>query len=159
MVDWNLVREWLQALTAPMIAVVGAWIAYRQWRTNALKVKLDLYDRRLRVFERLRAFLSEIMRDADVTTESASRFRAETIDAAFLFGPEIDEYLQTVFRRALDLSVANARYRAYLDGSRPPDHDHLKNTDRMDEALRWLTDQPELAMKKFSRYLDFSEAR
>ena len=152
-IDWAEVRQWLQALAVPSVALLAAWIAYRQWRTNALKIKLDLYDRRLRIFEELREFLSKIARDGAIDMRDASIFRSRTMDATFLFGQDVDDYLDRVFRSALDLGLYNTRHRAHLEGSGDPNYDHADNVEKMGAALTWLTEQFEPARDLFGRYL------
>jgi len=48
------------ALLTPVIAGVVAYIAYQQHKTNRDRLRLDLYDRRLKVFEGLMVLLSII---------------------------------------------------------------------------------------------------
>ena len=39
------------ALLTPTIASIGAYIAWQQWKAYNLKLKLDRYDRRVRIYE------------------------------------------------------------------------------------------------------------
>jgi hypothetical protein len=50
----NAQATWLQYLTAlltPLVAALGIWIAFNQWKTARMKLKLDLFDKRLAVYE------------------------------------------------------------------------------------------------------------
>jgi hypothetical protein len=53
-----------------IVAVVGAFIAYFQWRTAHQRVVLDLFDRRLRVFEDVEAAVKNVFASTDVTKET-----------------------------------------------------------------------------------------
>jgi len=44
----NAIQE-LGSLLTSLIAIMMAYIAYQQWRTNKDKLKMDLYDRRYNI--------------------------------------------------------------------------------------------------------------
>jgi endonuclease V-like protein UPF0215 family len=56
--------ELSKALLTPVIAIVATYIAWQQWKTNALKLHLDRYDRRLKIYQEVKKILSIIIRDA-----------------------------------------------------------------------------------------------
>jgi hypothetical protein len=83
----------LKALLTPLIAIVATYIAWQQWQTNQQKLKLDRYDRRLRVYEEVIRILSIIFRDAKASRGDFLKFRTSVSEADFLFGPEIPQYM------------------------------------------------------------------
>jgi len=91
------------ALT-PLIAVVTAYIAWQQWKTNQQRLVFDRYDRRLRVYEEVRRILSIITRAANVSVEELLRFRTSVSEADFLFGPEITAYIDAIYKHGVALS-------------------------------------------------------
>jgi hypothetical protein len=66
-----------------IVAVVA--IAWQQWRVAADKLRLDLFDRRCRVYEATRKFLSLMSREAEFTDAEYTDFRVATWDAQFFF--------------------------------------------------------------------------
>ena len=56
-----------KGLLTPLIAIMASYIAWQQWQTNKQKLKLEKYDRRLRVYEQVREILSIILINADVS--------------------------------------------------------------------------------------------
>jgi len=80
--------ELSKAFLTPLIAIITAYIAYQQWKTNQLKLHLDRYDRRLKVYEEVRKILSIIVRDAKANFVDLLEFRRAVSEADFLFGPE-----------------------------------------------------------------------
>jgi hypothetical protein len=155
-VDWNLIVEISKAFLTPVIAVVATYVAWQQWKTNALKVKLDRYDRRVRVYEEVKKMLSIVMRDADIDAGELLAFRSSTAEAGFLFGPEILKYIDELYRRGSRLSVANKQYRANLDRVNPG-YDHQKVTDVINQEIAWLSEQFIPARDIFKPYLDISQ--
>jgi hypothetical protein len=150
-----LLIQILQALLTPAIGLFAAFIAWQQWKTNKQKLRLDKYERRMRVYEEVKKILSIVLRDAGGTTDDLLRFRTSVSDADFLFGPEVPKYLDQIYERGLKLWGCNEQYRNRDE--RPPDYDHKKLVSEMHVELRWLVNQFEPAKVMFKKYLDLSE--
>ena len=145
-----------KALLTPVIAIVATYIAWQQWKTNQQKLKLEKYDRRLHVYEEVKKILSIILRDATASTEDLLKFRTSVSEADFLFGTEIIEYIDEIYKRGLSLWRWNQEYRDYTQ-AKPEGYDHNKVVDEMHKELTWLTEQFEPAKEKFRKYLDLSK--
>jgi hypothetical protein len=78
-------------------------IAALQWRVADNKLRLDLFDRRYKVYDAAKTFLIAIGRDATFTTAQLFEFNAGTSDAEFLFESDVVEYLGQIRKCALDL--------------------------------------------------------
>lgn len=126
--------ELLKALLTPLIAIVAAYIAWQQWKTNQQKLNLERYSRRLRVYEEVRKILSIILRDTKVSTEDLLKFRTTVSEADFLFGPEIPAYIDEIYRRGLRLWRWNQEYRDYTQ-AQPEGYDHNKVVDEMHNCI------------------------
>ena len=85
--------QYLQALTVPAIAALGLLIAVLQWVTAHQKVVLDLFERRMTIFEELRKALAPVVTHGKVTDDDAANFWRARDRARFLFGPEVTNYL------------------------------------------------------------------
>lgn len=95
----------LQALLTPVIAFAVGIIAYMQWKTAHEKVMLDLFERRLRVVERVREFQG-LMEQKGLRQDMIDlvKFHQVRHDAQFLFGPEVVDYLRKLHETAIDMS-------------------------------------------------------
>jgi hypothetical protein len=144
------------ALLTPLIAIVAAYVAYQQWQTNRMKLVLDRYDRRLRIYEEVRKTLSITMRDGGAGTDDLLKFRTSVSEADFLFGPEIVTYIDEIYTRGLNLWRCNTEYRDYTQ-EQPAGYDHKKLVEEKYKELRWSTAQFEPAKEKFKKYLDISK--
>jgi hypothetical protein len=51
------------ALLTPVIAIIATYIAYQQYRANQLKLRHELYDRRLLLYNAVAEFLAHIVRE------------------------------------------------------------------------------------------------
>jgi hypothetical protein len=108
---WQTVVNIFSALLTPVIAIIATYIAWQQWKANELKLRMERYERRLRIYQDVIKMLSLIMRDADAKIEDLMTFRANTAEAIFLFGPEIQKYIDEIFSQGLKLRTANVQYR------------------------------------------------
>ena len=152
----DVVVEISKALLTPLIAVVATYIAWQQWKTNKQKLVLDRYDRRLRVYEEVMKILSIILRDANASYDDLLKFRTAVSEADFLFGPEVMEYIDQIYKRGVKLHYWNGEYRDATQQV-PAGYDHNKVVNGMHAELDWFVDQFEPAKKMFKKYLDISE--
>jgi hypothetical protein len=150
----SLAVWYFQGLLTPVIAGIAIYIAWQQWKTNRQKLKLDLYDRRLKVFERVREILAMMY-----TTVSDDKRLFEllsgTRDAEFLFGVEIKDYIEEVYRRASTLSATNKQLRAILETA--PAELRKKLADVESEQVKWAFEQTRVVADKFKQYINLSK--
>ena len=76
------------------IAVVV--IAWRQWRVARNKLRLDLFDRRYKVYEATVKFLRESVQDNAHIDLHLSVFNDETSNAEFLFDTDVVNHLEKI---------------------------------------------------------------
>jgi hypothetical protein len=77
---------YLQGSLTLVIAVITVHIARQQWKTNAQKIKLDLFERRFRVFEARRGTIGQ-MYTSGVKDKELVEFLTKTVEAGFLLVP------------------------------------------------------------------------
>jgi hypothetical protein len=148
-----------QGLMTPLIAVVAVYIAYQQWQTNRLKLVLDRYELRRKIYWRVREFLNLAVADFQPSPLEVTKFWIDIGDVHFLFGPEIPEYTTELGRRALESWRLHSEYRDSTQGPPPPDYDHVKLVKEMHAVETWLVGQGDVVLAKFRRYLDVSGER
>jgi len=156
MTTFEIVLEISKGLLTPTIGAVGVYIAWQQQKSNQLRLKLDRYDRRLAIYVEVKKILSIIARDAAVSTEELLKFISSVAEADFLFGPEISQYVDEIYRRGLNLWRRNTEYKERAQ-ARSAQYDHDKVVSEMNRELEWLTEQFEPAKQRFRKYLDISD--
>ena len=144
---------YLQGLLAPVIAILATYIAYQQWQTNAKKSKLDLFDRRFRVFEETRKILGMIY-TSGVSDEQLLRFTTETAEADFLFGPEIREYMDEIYRRVTNHSSAKKQMSVSWQA---PVEVRAKLAETIAKEVTWALNETRMVAEKFKGDLDISK--
>lgn len=93
------------SLLTPLIAITAAYIAYQQWRTNKDKLKMDLYERRFKVFTFTREFLLYSLEGEGRDSKKMRQFDALIVESHFLFNDEIPTFLCMVWEKAKELDI------------------------------------------------------
>ena len=147
--------DWLKAAQVLATAVIGfgtlaiggiaLTIQRQQANTNRLQYRLALFERRMKVFDSTMDLIAVVLRDAKVELPRAFQFLRETRDRELLFGPEIKDYLDEVYRKSVDLHTIDAV-------SRPED------IPKRTELLDWFSGQSAVATRKFLKYPNFRES-
>lgn len=96
----------LSGLLTPVIAIVVAWIAYQQWRTARTRLNLDLFEKRMDVYDRTFGNAALIIRKGTHLPEAKSEFFQAWRSSQFLFGPEVSRELEEVVNALFALERA-----------------------------------------------------
>ena len=140
---------YLAALLTPTVAVLGSFIAYRQWRLAQNKLKLDLFDRRFSVYEAARTLLASIMTSGKAKDEEVFKFMVATREAKWLLNASVAEYLdKQLYNKAIVLQTLTSELEGVGVGEV-----RTKNVHAQAEIKRWFMAQYEVLDKKFAPYL------
>ncbi len=143
----ELIIEISKALLTPLIAIIAAYVAWQQLKTNRRKLKLDLFDRRYVVVEKIGEFIGSIVTSGTVREGKETQFLVDTKSVTYLFYAEISDFVSEAHRQAVALHALEAQFTG-LTGN-----DRASNLESQKEIKEWfiksLTGLPTL----FSRYL------
>ncbi len=143
------------ALLTALTALLALWIAYHQYRTNRSKLRLDLYERRFRVFDAVRDLLAIVGRDGALELKDVQGFVAGTSEATFLFGADIVAYIEELRLKAADLRRV---HRTLANTALPVGAERSQAATEDAALITWFAEQFEESKKRFARYLDFRRA-
>lgn len=129
--------ELSKELLTPVIAVLTIFIAYQQWRTNQQKLKLDCYDRRLKVYESAKCIIIASLNEA-TTIKDIIEFNMVIAGADFLFKQDIIDYLKELSKHCNNLRQYNKEY---------PGQEAI---DGMHAESLWLLEQLDNLKNKFT---------
>jgi len=94
----------LQALLTPVIGVTVAGIAYMQWTTAHNRLILDLFEKRMAVYQDVDALLRHVMQKGPkVEMKRMSEFHSVRHQAKLLYGPEISDWLKAWHETLIDM--------------------------------------------------------
>jgi hypothetical protein len=142
----------ISALGAPIIALLvggfGVFIARRQWLTAQNRLKLDLFDRRLPVYEQTRELLARRMALARVDDKEITEFAIKMRIAKWLFNPAMADYLQEIAKKTSEINFIQSELDEVLDEAR-----RRELLSKQRERKEWLDDQ--LYKKIDGRFAEF----
>ncbi len=145
-------RDWIDIFTAlltPTIAVLGAYIAWQQWRTNRNKLKIDLFDKRHQVFENIKKFIASILTSGRVEDGADIQFLRDTKSARFLFEDNTDilNLVDEIYKKAVALDTLQKTEKGSSDEALE------KNLDKQSEIKEWYIAQLRNIDEAFKEYL------
>jgi hypothetical protein len=145
-------RDWidiLAALLTPTIAILGAYIAWQQWRTNRNKLKLDLFDKRFQVFENIKKFIASILTSGRVEDGTEFQFLRDTKSVRFLFQDDatILNLIDEIYKKAIKLHTLERTER----GSSGQTLEN--NLNKQNEIKEWYQNQLHTIDEIFKKYL------
>lgn len=155
----SLIDILLRGIGPLILAAIASYIAYQQYRTNLQKLKLDLYDRRLRIFDSI-VELGLIVSMLTVNNENESlinqlkKVKAYQNEAYFLLGEKINTEIDRLCKKAEDLIVTKETIRlceekaknrvleieqAYKQVKTPLDFEDLERAEKI--KINWESSQ------------------
>jgi hypothetical protein len=147
--------EILAAALTPLLAIVAAYIAYQQYRTARHKLRLELYDRRFKVYSAVTACLRGIASAKNLPPEELNELitslHAQAAEAAFLFGPEVRQFIGEISVKAARLSVVRPLSTAPM----ARESESMRASDEIGDILDWIVQRIQTAESVFVPYLSF----
>lgn len=141
---------WFSGIGQVVVGVAVACIAWQQHKTAKDKVRLDLFEKRFAVY---RALIDKV-RDPDAESEYGKQIHdtywEKLQQARFLFGDDVNNYLQEVWGKSIKLSA--------ISRSAPEkEPEHLQWVNAVTELRGWFYPQidSEAVIELFSPYLNF----
>ena len=153
MVEAKEVIALLSGALTPLIAMIAAYIAWQQHRTNRSKLRLDLFDRRYAVYSGLTEFLGVVVGTPNFSVNQLATFNVSTANAAFLFGDDIKAYLASVREKALRLRLLQVQ----LAGAQGTQAERDAWAEEDHSLLLWFTQQFDLSRTTFAPYISFAD--
>jgi hypothetical protein len=92
--------QWATFVIAALGAGFGGLIAYRQWRTAQTRLRIDLFERRLDVYEAVMYFAGSVLNYSKFVDDADKTFLNKTRSARWLFGKEFADFLMERFYKA-----------------------------------------------------------
>jgi hypothetical protein len=142
------------SIVAAFISIATATVAIMQWRLAKDKLRLDLFEKRYRVYEVAMTYLSAVVSLADVRNDDLHNYNRGTTDAVFLFGPEISDYIKKLRHRTLQMQLYQKTFAPLPVGT-----ERSALVQQHTDELIWLSDQLLELPLIFERYLGFGKSR
>jgi hypothetical protein len=145
--------EIINYLLTTFIALIAVYIAYQQYKVNRDKYKFELYEKRYKVYLGIAELLQYIVSKDDLEFEQIFIFEAKTNEGVFLFGVDINTFLNEIRTRAYDFQLAHHRLSSTRSDNPAVGEEKEKYLKKKTELLLWFNEQRKITAVKFSKYL------
>ena len=142
----------LSALLTPVIAVITTAILFMQHRIERQMWRLALFDKRYPVFLSAMSFIAAIVSQGTATDKDLSEFLRESKDRDLLFGNEVKEHLETLFKKGVDLMTHHKQMEPL-----PVGDERSKHASAICDLLLWFGDQYQATREVFYAYIKIDQ--
>lgn len=141
----------LSALLTPVIAVVTTYIMIQQYRLEKRNYSFQLSEERHIIYTSVMNFISKVVQDANASREDIGKFIRETKDVNIFFEEEVSDYIDTLYKKAIELNHCNKM----IESGKLESKKHKEYCDKDFEISLWFNDQFKDAKNIFLDYLNF----
>jgi hypothetical protein len=149
--SWDGFKDFVaifSAVATVVIAIVAAYIAHKQTETGKRQLKIDTFDKRFEVFDATRIFLSQVL-GGNIEREQLFAFIQKKQTSSFIFGDDINKYLDEIYEKAVRYYGITKKMRA----ASPSNKDYFDLMEKNDDLMDWFLKQDKIMRDKFSVYL------
>lgn len=143
------IAQFVSTAVTPIVAIALVRLAYKQHKANDLKIRADLYDRRMAIFNAVTDLIAAAAGGAALEFDQLRIFLQKTRESYFLFGQEIPDYLDQLYRAGVDFRQQNKKLASNL----PVGQERSALAEANGELAKWFSDQFDISQKKFAPYL------
>jgi hypothetical protein len=151
----NIEPHWtsyISVFLVPIIAFIGISIAYRQSKTAQNKLKFELFEKRLEVYNSCTDFITNVMGKGNCTDKDLIEFRYKTKSARWLFDKKLYKYLNDeLYSKTIDLQCIHSELKDI-----PRSEERSKKVQEQSDIKKWLLNQYDILDEKFSPYLELT---
>jgi hypothetical protein len=133
-------KEFVLPVATFFLSVAVGVVAWLQWHVARTKLRLDLFDRRYKIYEATRTFLKLILRGTALSESELAEADLAFSEAVFLFGSDVSEFLREIREQARHL---------------PYD----RSGEAVHQRIAWMNKQLTAMREVFGRYLGFGQVK
>jgi hypothetical protein len=154
----DLILRIISTAATVTIGVAASFLAYQQFKISKSKLKFDLYEKRLELFNRLRDYASEVAMtnpDWNETLDNAGKFYRDTIQCRFFFDKDVSDYFNVIYENGKELSRAKQE----LERPSLTDEQQREAKKKIASLKSWFFDQGDEMFEVFKHDLSIKSLR
>lgn len=143
-------KDWIDVLSAlltPIIAIVAIAIGFLQWHINRSRLKNDLFNRRIELYEIITNYITDCLIHSEKTHGKEIKFLRDTKHARFIFNKKIASFVDEIYEKSVDLNFCHRREQQ-LEG--PSLKKVLENEKQI---TKWFRNELRNIQLKFEKFL------
>lgn len=143
-------KSWIAVLTAlltPMIAIAGIGIGITQTWINKKRLQHELFEKRIKLYEVITTHIANGVCAGTFSYEEATVFLRDTKHARFIFGKDIADFVNEIYKKSTYLTLLNRREEK-LEGAQ------LERTiEQQRRVFEWFQEELNNIQNRFDKYL------
>jgi hypothetical protein len=152
-VVWLLSQPWIRAASnLILISIFGLTllaVVYWQYRTSRNQLRLDIFDRRLPVFEAAMKLAGTIASKGDISREEVQEFAIASRSVRFLFNQKLQDYCDELHEAALLVWAGRQKSQ-----ETPLTDEEATRSETITERVLWFNEQLSNGIpKRFTPFL------
>lgn len=165
--SWFIVNaNWLVPLIiTALFSILNIILVVMNLKMVKSQVKLQndvfcyqLFERRMGVYTSIQKALVKVMQEAAVSVQLISEFSRSTRDASFLFGDDVSEKIDLIYKLIIELSTVSSKI-SYNIQMQNTASNHEKLCDRESELLKEISEIEQHLNETFEPYISFKDYR
>ena len=149
---------WFQILSGTVtlvLAILTTTFIYKQHKLEKSNFKIEAYDRRIKIYDAIKMFISEIQTIGTTDDEKLTRLLQQTRQAIFLFeDDQIPQYIKLLYQKGVDLEFIKNKLHNHMVSLSDLERMNLANRAR--ELSEWFSAQHKVVEQKFDKYMRLS---
>ncbi len=138
-------------IVAAVIGAVAGYVAWRQWKTAEDRLRLELFERRLKVYLATKSLVAKAITHGSTIPDDLRDFYQAVEGAGFLFRAELRNYYMKIGELCWQAQMS----RFSQEKTKIVEHRN-KLIDKEESIVKFLIEQHETVESKFNEYLDLS---
>ena len=148
----------LSGLLTPVIAMIALYIAYQQFNVNRNKLKLELYEKRYKMYLFIKDFIEHFSINFIFSSSEFRKFNTQANECKYLFDKDINALIKNIQKNVLKILALNeqlSRSDLYpVDSKERQQFDSEKL-----ELMKWFNDLYFDIEEYFMEYLEFKKIK
>jgi hypothetical protein len=145
----------LSGLLTPIIAIIATWIAIMQLKAHRYKIKIDLFERRVRIFESIRNNLISVGNEGSTQKINWTEYNFACRQAIFLLNDKLVKYINQIDFVVHEINTGDIFI--YGVGKLPEGEKVEKLVNEHSEHIKWIGDQLEPLEKIFADFMKMNK--
>ena len=127
-----------------VIGGTTVYIAYQQWITNKMKLRFEVFERKIAYYYSLKTFMRDVVNN-QMPMQDMLTFYTDTAEADFFFGEDIRTFIDDVYEKSVTLSR--------LRNMQASDPQYNIAVQEANELTIWIIDELKSLKTRFTKYL------
>jgi hypothetical protein len=155
---FQTIGQSLGGYLTPVVAIIAVLIAFKQYQLankqrllNERKLKMDLFEKRFKVFNEINNLISDLIISGIKETHEINILDQKINERIFIFKSELNVYIDEIIKKSRRLSQTE-----YILKSNTLTVENRKNLSiENDNLYNWITHEYQNLTQHFEEYLNF----